>query len=72
MMMNEEQLRGLSPQDLASMGADKIAYVKPVQVDGKKAYAIHAADGTPLTVAGTLDIAYAVIRQNDLEPVAAH
>ncbi|MEQ9814356.1 MAG: DUF1150 family protein [Azospirillaceae bacterium] len=72
MMMNEEQLRSLSPQDLAGIGADKVAYVKPIVVDGKKAYAIHGADGTPLTVAGSLEVAYAVIRQNDLEPMAAH
>jgi hypothetical protein len=49
-----------------------IAYVKPVVVDGNAGYAIHAADGTQMAVIADRDIAFAVVRQNELEPVSVH
>ena len=49
-----------------------MAYVKETMVDGNAAFAVHAADGTPLTVMNNRDEAFAVCVQNDLEPVSAH
>ena len=40
-------IHDISPQQLAMLGVQQIAYVKPVVVNGTTAYAIHAADGTP-------------------------
>ena len=65
-------LRHLSPRDFATFGMNHIAYVKPVEVKGAKGFAIHAADGTPITVLPRRDDAFAAIRQNDLEPVSVH
>ena len=65
-------LRHLSPADFAALGVQDMAYVKQTQVDGSAAYAVHAADGTPLTVMNSRDEAFAVCVQNDLEPVSAH
>lgn len=65
-------LRQLSPQDFATFGVDHVAYVKPVTVEGAAAFAIHAADGTPLTVLPARDVAYATVRQNDMEPLSVH
>lgn len=65
-------LRHLSPADFAALGVPDMAYVKAATVDGKRAYAVHAADGTPLTFAQSRDEAFAVCIQNDLEPVNAH
>lgn len=41
-------------------------------VDGKELYAIHAADGEPLAMVEDRRLAFAVIRQNDLEPASVH
>lgn len=62
-------LRNLSSQDFLSFGVNQIAYVRPVAIDGQKAFALHAADGSPLTVIESLDDILMVARQNDLEPV---
>ena len=49
-----------------------VAYIKPVTDEGLTAYAVFAADGQPLAVAPSRDIAIVVIRQNGLVPVDAH
>ena len=67
-----EKLRTLSPTDFAALGMSDLAYVKPVLVDGKLAYAIHAADGTSMAVVNDRDLAFAAIRQHDLEAVDVH
>ncbi len=73
--MNEQIQRGYEPMsasDFAAYGVQQIAYVKPVEVEGKPGFAVHAADGTPLTMLPDRDVAFAVVRQNDLEPVSTH
>ncbi|MGK9167336.1 DUF1150 domain-containing protein [Inquilinus limosus] len=62
----------MSPTDFAALGLNQIAFVKPVVVDDQPAFAVHGADGTPLAVVKDRDLAFAVIRQNDMEPVSAH
>jgi hypothetical protein len=69
---NSALSRYMSPNDFAAYGAQEIAYVKTVLQDESIAYSVHAADGTPLTVISNRDQAFAVVRQNDLEPVSAH
>ena len=58
--------------DLGSYGLETLAYVKPVIVDGQRFHSIHAADGTPLTVIPERDLAFATVRQYDLEPTSVH
>jgi hypothetical protein len=67
-----EQMRQMTANDLAMFGMQDIAYVKPVVVDGNAGFAIHAADGTQMALLGDRDIAFAVVRQNELEPVSVH
>ena len=67
-----EKLRALSPNDFATLGMSDLAYVKPVQVDGHPAYAIHAADGTQMAVVNDRELALAAIRQHDLDAVDVH
>jgi hypothetical protein len=64
--------RGLSAQDFRNFGVQQVAYIRPVVVQNKKAYAIHAADGTPLSVMDTHDTAIIAVRHNDLEPATVH
>ena len=64
--------RSLSARDLGSLGLEDTAYVKMVTVDGQKLHAIHAADGTPLTVVAERDIAFATVRQHEMLPQSVH
>ncbi|HZK88599.1 MAG TPA: DUF1150 family protein [Stellaceae bacterium] len=71
-MQTIEEMRQMTPNDLAMLGMQDIAYVKPVVVDGNAGYAIHAADGTQMALIADRAIAFAVVRQNELEPVSVH
>lgn len=62
-------LRHLTSQAFLTLGVNQIAYVRSVSVNGQTAYALHAADGSALTVIDSLDGAIMAARQNDLEPV---
>ena len=62
----------LTPADFVALGVDDVAYVKPVVVNGARAYAIHAANGQHLAVVPNRDLALATVRQNELEPVSVH
>ena len=62
----------LSPQAFLALGLQDLAYIKPVERDGKTVVAVYAADGTELAVAESRDVAIAFVRQNDLEPLSAH
>ncbi|MBP0463715.1 hypothetical protein J5Y09_07315 [Roseomonas sp. PWR1] len=65
-------LRALSPLDWARYGAASIAYARPVLVNGQRAVAIHAADGTQIGAAPTLALATAAILQHGLGPALVH
>jgi hypothetical protein len=71
-MQTIEQMRQMTANDLATLGMQDVAYVKRVMVDGNAGYAIHAADGTQMALIADRDIAFAVVRQNELEPVSVH
>lgn len=62
-----EFLKTLSSQDFLSFGMHDMAYIKQVHIDGKDGFAIHAADGTPLSMMETLQEALNVIEHNELE-----
>jgi hypothetical protein len=71
--MNEfEHIRHMTSRELALFGMQDLAYVKPVLVDGVTAFAVHAADGTQVTVLPDREIALATVRQHDLEPLSVH
>ena len=65
-------IRHLSVKQLQKLGMAQMAYVKPVVVDGEAAFAIHAADGTPMALAGDRDVAFAAIRQHEMMPTLVH
>lgn len=65
-------IRHLSPAELGSLGVSQIAYVKPVIVGGAAAFAIHAADGTPMAVAPDWEVAFAAIREHELLAALVH
>jgi hypothetical protein len=65
-------IHNISPQQLAMLGMQQIAYVKPVVVKGKPVFAIHAADGTPMAIAEEREVAFAAIMQHEMVPALVH
>ena len=65
-------LRQLSIADWARFGAQEIAYIRPVMVNGVQGMAIHAADGTPIGAAPTAEMAIAAILQHEMAPALVH
>ncbi len=69
-----EQLdvRNLTQAQLMQLGMAQLAYVKPVWMDGETAFAIFAADGSPMAVAADCDMAMAAIMQHEMVPALVH
>jgi hypothetical protein len=65
-----EKLREMSPQDFALVGMQQLAYVKQTVINGVAGFSIHAADGTQIGMAPSRDIAFAAVKQHELEPVS--
>ena len=71
-MRSIENFRELSARELGLLGMEDVAYIKRVVVDDAPAFAVHAADGTQIAMLPDRDLAFAVVRQHDLEPVSVH
>jgi hypothetical protein len=66
------QYRAIPPADFAALGMEQVAFVKRIEVAGANGYAVHAADGTQMAVLASRDIAFAAVRQHDMEPLSVH
>jgi hypothetical protein len=66
------RIRHMSSRELALFGMQDLAYIKPVIVNEVAGYAVHAADGTQIAVLPNREIAFATVRQHDLEPLSVH
>jgi hypothetical protein len=76
----------VSPEGLARLGGDRIAYVKqirseevsslfpqvPKMAKGLRLFVLVAADGTPIMITDTREAAIASARDNQLELVSMH
>lgn len=71
-MLKSNELRMMTEEGLAMLGAPDLAYVRAIDVNGSKLFGIFGADGTRMAVAETYDVAWALILQNDMEPVRVH
>ena len=71
-MKEIERIRHMSTRELTLFGMQDLAYVKRVLVDDGAGYAVHAADGTQIAVLPDRDVAFATVRQHDLEPLSVH
>ncbi len=67
---HQTQLRSLSAADFRNFGAGQLAYVRPAFIENRPGWAVHGADGTPVTFSARRDTAFVLARQNDLEPVS--
>ena len=62
----------ISPEAFALLGAPDIAYVKPVVTDRGTGFGIYSANGTEMAVVADRAVAFALVRQHDMEPVSVH
>ncbi len=62
----------LTTDQLMQLGLSQIAYVKPIMMNGSQAFAIHAADGSPMAVAGDRELAVAAIMQHEMAAALVH
>ena len=67
-----EGMRQLSARELGMLGMEDVAYIKPIVEDGVEAFAVCAADGTQMAVIANRNLAFAVVRQHDMEPLSVH
>lgn len=65
-------LKAISSKEFLDFGKEDIAYVRPVKIDGQKLFAIHAADGTPLSIMQNKREAVMVVEKNDMEAATVH
>ena len=65
-------IRHLTQEQLMQLGMADLAYVKPVRLNGRTAFAIHAADGSPMAMAADCDLAVAAIVQHEMVPALVH
>ena len=70
--MGSFDVRLITADQLGALGVSHIAYVKPVVVNGLAGFAIHAADGTPMAMAGDRATAMAAIMQHEMLPLSVH
>jgi len=71
-MNSIERIKYMSASELALLGVQDLAYIKRVVIDGATGYAVHAADGIEIAVLPDRDVAFATVRQHDLEPLSVH
>ncbi|HLO79025.1 MAG TPA: DUF1150 family protein [Magnetospirillum sp.] len=62
----------MSEADFASWGLPEVAFVKRITVNNTVGWSIHAADGTQMGLAPSRDLAFAAVKQHELEPVSVH
>lgn len=65
-------LKNMSAQDFRNLGINQVAYICPVEEQGKTAYAVCTADGRRLSVMKSFEEAVMISLSNKLEPVTVH
>ncbi len=71
-MKEIERSRHMSVHEFVAFGLQDLAYIKRVLVNDVVGYAVHAADGTQIAVLPDRNVAFATVRQHDLEPLSVH
>ena len=64
--------RAMTSDQFQQFGMNEIAYIKPVKQGAAHGFAIHAADGSLITVQNALENAIILTKQHDLVPVTVH
>ncbi|MDX1581606.1 MAG: hypothetical protein R3360_08280 [Alphaproteobacteria bacterium] len=70
--METTDLRHISAEDFKQWGLDRQIYIKPVEVEGHDAIAVHNASGEQVGVLASVQQAEAAAYEHDVELVALH
>ncbi|CAG4917544.1 unnamed protein product [Acidocella sp. C78] len=62
----------ITESQLADLGLQEIAYVRPIMTPSGPAFGVFAANGVPMAVAADNNVARAAIVQHELAPVSVH
>jgi len=62
----------LTNKEFLNYGVEEMAYIKTMNIAGKKLYAVHAADGEPISLAESRDAAEYAISDNEMDVVTIH
>jgi len=76
----------VNPPDLADLGAGSVGYIREIGADlaskllgprisvpdGIRLYCLYGADGTPVSISGSWEAAFANAREHELTPVSLH
>ena len=65
-------IRHITPAQLRELGLPCVAYLRAGMLDGHVAYAIHAADGTPMAIVDDVDVAIELAEEHGMAFVALH
>ena len=65
-------VRNITTDQLMQLGMADLAYVKPIFHNGQAAFAIYAADGSPMAMAADCELAVAAIVQHEMVPALVH
>ena len=65
-------LRTLDKDGFRDLGAMHVAYVREIDWQGGKHFAIHSADGSALSIASSKDGAMQLIFNSDMEAISLH
>jgi len=71
-MLNEKDIKVMGVQDFVNFGVPVVAYVKPVFLDGHKAFTLFNADGTEIETLDSEDKAAISAHRRNLLPVVVH
>jgi hypothetical protein len=62
----------MTEAQLAELGLEQIAYVRPIMTPNGPAFGVFSANGTPMAIATDGNLARAAIVQNEMAPVSVH
>jgi hypothetical protein len=65
-------VRNMSAEQLFHLGAQDVAYVKSVGGGDEPRYVVCSAEGVEMGTFADRAVAFAAVRQNDLDPVSLH
>lgn len=71
-MVNADKLRDISEKDLALLGADDLAYVRPIILDEEVVFAVNSADGRQIALAEDFETAILAAHENSYYTVSVH
>lgn len=65
-------VRHMTTTQLRELGVPTLVYLRSGLLNGEVAYAIHAADGTPMAVVEDIDVAVELVCERGMALVAVH